>query len=182
MDLCATRPHRLVRDARERVHATVTGVVLGLLTRVRSDPGEDEPPADRVGHRIHPWSAALCVPLFAFFAAGVDVRSIGILEALSAPVAIGIILGLVVGKPIGIVCTAFLVARFTRASLPKAIRWADIAAVGVLAGIGFTVSLLITELAFPGQPDTVEVAKTAVLAASVIAATLAAIALRLRRR
>lgn len=164
------------------VHATVAGVVLGLLTRVRSDPGETDPPADRVAHRIHPWSAALCVPLFAFFAAGVDVRSIGILEALSAPVAIGIILGLVVGKPIGIVGTTYLVARFTRASLPKAIRWADIAAVGVLAGIGFTVSLLITELAFPGQPDTVAIAKTAVLAASVIAAALAAIALRLRRR
>lgn len=164
------------------VHATVAGVVLGLLTRVRSDPGETDPPADRVAHRIHPWSAALCVPLFAFFAAGVDVRSIGILEALSAPVVIGIILGLVVGKPIGIVGTTYLVARFTRASLPKAIRWADIAAVGVLAGIGFTVSLLITELAFPGQPDTVAIAKTAVLAASVIAAALAAIALRLRRR
>lgn len=164
------------------VHATVAGVVLGLLTRVRSDPGETDPPADRVAHRIHPWSAALCVPLFAFFAAGVDVRSIGILEALSAPVAIGIILGLVLGKPIGIVGTTYLVARFTRASLPKAIRWADIAAVGVLAGIGFTVSLLITELAFPGQPDTVAIAKTAVLAASVIAAALAAIALRLRRR
>ena len=164
------------------VHATVTGVVLGLLTRVRSDPGEADPPADRVAHRLHPWSAALCVPLFAFFAAGVDLRSIGIVDALSAPVAIGIILGLVVGKPIGIVGTSFLVARFTRASLPKAIRWADIAAVGVLAGIGFTVSLLITELAFPGQPDAVAEAKTAVLAASVLAAALAAIALRLRRR
>ena len=164
------------------VHATVTGVVLGLLTRVRSDPGEADPPADRVAHRLHPWSAALCVPLFAFLAAGVDLRSIGIVDALSAPVAIGIILGLVVGKPIGIVGTSFLVARFTRASLPKAIRWADIAAVGVLAGIGFTVSLLITELAFPGQPDAVAEAKTAVLAASVLAAALAAIALRLRRR
>mgnify|MGYP002632503605 CR=1 FL=1 len=96
--------------------------------------------------------------------------------------AIGIILGLVIGKPIGIVGTTYLVARFTRASLPKAIRWTDIVAVGVLAGIGFTVSLLITELAFPGQPDTVAEAKTAVLAASFLAAVLAAIALRLRRR
>ncbi len=164
------------------VHATVAGVVLGLLTRVRSDPGETHPPADRVARRVHPWSAALCVPLFAFFAAGVDLRSIGLVEALTAPVAIGIILGLVVGKPLGIVCTTYLVARFTRASLPKAIRWADIGAVGVLAGIGFTVSLLITELAFPGQPDTVAEAKTAVLAASFLAAVLAAIALRLRRR
>ena len=164
------------------VHATVTGVVLGLLTRVRSDPGEASPPADRVAHRLHPWSAALCVPLFAFFAAGVDLRSIGLGEALSAPVAIGIMLGLVIGKPIGVVGTAWLVARFTRATLPRSIRWLDIAAVGVLAGIGFTVSLLITELAFPGQPEMVAEAKTAVLAASIIAAALAAIALRLRRR
>ncbi len=164
------------------VHATVAGVVLGLLTRVRSDPGEIDPPADRVAHRLHPWSAALCVPLFAFFAAGVDLRSIGLVEALTAPVSIGIILGLVIGKPIGIVATTYLVSRFTRASLPKAIRWADITAVGVLAGIGFTVSLLITELAFPGQPDVVAEAKTAVLAASILAASLATIALRLRRR
>ena len=126
--------------------------------------------------------AALCVPLFAFFAAGVDLRSIGLGEALSAPVAIGIMLGLVIGKPIGVVGTAWLVARFTRATLPRSIRWLDIAAVGVLAGIGFTVSLLITELAFPGQPERVAEAKTAVLAASIIAAALAAIALRLRRR
>jgi NhaA family Na+:H+ antiporter len=91
-------------------------------------------------------------------------------------------LGLVIGKPIGVVGTAWLVARFTRATLPKSIHWSDISAVGVLAGIGFTVSLLITELAFPGQPDTVAEAKTAVLAASVVAASLAAIALRLRRR
>jgi NhaA family Na+:H+ antiporter len=164
------------------VHATVTGVVLGLLTRVRPDAGEDSPPADRVANRLHPWSAALCVPIFAFFAAGVDLRSIGLGEALSAPVALGIMLGLVIGKPIGVVGTAWLVARFTRATLPKSIHWSDISAVGVLAGIGFTVSLLITELAFPGQPDTVAEAKTAVLAASVVAASLAAIALRLRRR
>jgi NhaA family Na+:H+ antiporter len=164
------------------VHATVTGVVLGLLTRVRSDPGEAKPPADRVAHRLHPWSAALCVPIFAFFAAGVDLRSIGLVEALSAPVAVGIVLGLVVGKPIGIVGTSWLVARFTRATLPKSIRWSDIFAVGVLAGIGFTVSLLITELAFLGEPMIVAEAKTAVLAASIISAALAAIALRLRRR
>jgi NhaA family Na+:H+ antiporter len=164
------------------VHATVTGVVLGLLTRVRSDAGEASPPADRVAHLLHPWSAALCVPLFAFFAAGVDLRAIGLSEALSAPVALGIMLGLVIGKPIGIVGTAWLVARFTRATLPKSIHWSDISAIGVLAGIGFTVSLLITELAFPGQPDTVAEAKIAVLAASVVAAALAAIALRLRRR
>ena len=164
------------------VHATVAGVVLGLLTRVRSDPGEISPPADRLAHRLHPLSAAICVPLFAFFAAGVDLRSMGLVDALITPVALGIIIGLVLGKPIGILGTAWLVARFTRATLPKSIRWTDVGAIGLLAGIGFTVSLLITELAFGVDEQAVVSAKTAVLAASLLAATLATIALRMRKR
>jgi NhaA family Na+:H+ antiporter len=164
------------------VHATVTGIVLGLLTRVRPDTGEKSPPADRLAHRIHPWSAALCVPLFAFFAAGVDFRSIGLATALVSPVAIGVMVGLVIGKPIGILGTAWLVARFTRATLPKSIGWGDVGAIGLLAGMGFTVSLLITELAFEGNQTLLDEAKIAVLIASVVSAGLAAIALRRRRR
>ena len=164
------------------VHATVAGVVLGLLTRVRTDPGELRSPADRLGQRIHPWSAAVCVPIFAFASAGVDLRAIGISDALLTPVAIGVIAGLVLGKPIGVLATTWLIARFTRASLPAGIAWRDVAAVGVLAGIGFTVSLLIAELAFAADPARLDSAKTAVLAASLISAALAAIVLRTRRR
>ena len=65
------------------VHATVAGVVLGLLTRVKTDPGEAESPADRLAHRIHPISAGIAVPIFAFMAAGVDLRSLGIVDALT---------------------------------------------------------------------------------------------------
>ena len=164
------------------VHATVAGVVLGLLTRVRTDPGEMRSPADRLGQRIHPWSAAVCVPIFAFASAGVDLRAIGISDALLTPVAIGVIAGLVVGKPIGVLATTWLISRFTRASLPAGIAWRDVAAVGVLAGIGFTVSLLISELAFAADPLRLDSAKTAVLVASLISAGLAAIVLRTRRR
>ena len=164
------------------VHATVAGVVLGLLTRVRPDPGEGLAPADRLGRRIHPWSAAVCVPLFAFAAAGVDLRSIGVVDALLTPVAIGVIIGLVIGKPIGVVGTSWIIARFTRATLPAGIVWRDVAAVGVLAGIGFTVSLLIAELGFALDPARLDSAKAAVLAASLISAALAAIVLRARRR
>jgi NhaA family Na+:H+ antiporter len=164
------------------VHATIAGVVFGLLTRVRPDPGEAKSPADRLAHRIHPISAGICVPLFAFFAAGVDFRSIGLGDALTTPVAIGILIGLVVGKPIGVFCFAWLTARFTRASLSPDIGWRDVAAVGVLAGIGFTVALLITELAFYTDPERLDSAKIAVLTASVIAAALAAIALTARNR
>ena len=164
------------------IHATIAGVVFGFLTRVRADPGEQESPADRLSHRIHPLSAGICVPLFAFFAAGVDVRSIGLGDALSTPVAIGIILGLVVGKPIGVLGLAWLTARFTRASLSPDIGWRDVAALGVVAGIGFTVALLISELAYGSDAGRLDSAKLAVLAASVIAAALAAIALRTRNR
>ena len=164
------------------IHATIAGVVFGFLTRVRPDPGEAESPADRLSHRIHPISAGICVPLFAFFAAGVDFRSIGLGDALSTPVAIGIILGLVIGKPIGVFTLAWLTARFTRASLSPDISWRDVAALGVLAGIGFTVALLITELAYYDDPSRLDSAKIAVLTASVLAALLAAVALLLRNR
>ena len=163
------------------VHATIAGVAIGLLTRARPDTGEEQGPADRVQHRIHPLSAGIAVPLFALTAAGIPLAGINIVEALTSPIALGIGIGLVVGKPIGIVCTAWLVARFTRASLAPSITWADVTAVGVLAGVGFTVALLIAELAYDGTallPD----AKLAVLVASLVAGVLASIVLLARGR
>lgn len=164
------------------VHATIAGVIFGFLTRVRTDPGEASAPADRMSHLIGPISAGICVPLFAFFAAGVDFRSIGLLESISTPVAIGIIVGLVLGKPIGVLGGAWLTARFTRASLSPDLGWRDVGAIGVIAGIGFTVALLISELAYDADPARLESAKVAVLTASVIAALLAATAIRSRNR
>ena len=163
------------------VHATVAGVVLGLLTRVRPDEGETEAPADRYEHAIRPLSAAVCVPLFAFMSAGVTFVGLGG-DAITQPVALAVILGLVIGKPLGVFGGAWTVARFTRASLSSSLRWADVLAVGILAGIGFTVSLLIDELAFEGDPLRTSAAKIGVLLASVLAAVLATVALRLRAR
>jgi len=163
------------------VHATVAGVALGLLTRVRPDPGEEEAPADRYEHAVRPISAGVCVPLFAFFSAGVTFVGLGG-SVLTEPVAVAIVVGLVVGKPLGVFGGAWTVARFTRASLSSSLRWADVFAVGVLAGIGFTVSLLIDELAFDGDPVLLTAAKIGVLVASVLAAVLASIALGLRKR
>ncbi len=164
------------------VHATVAGVALAMLTRIKEDPGEEEAPAERLQHRLHPLSAGFCVPVFAFFAAGVDLRGQSIAQALENPIAIGVIAGLVLGKPIGVLLGAGLTATFTKASLSKGLKWLDIAAVGLLAGIGFTVSLLIAELAFEYGSDESESAKVAILAASLIAALLAVIALRIRAR
>lgn len=164
------------------VHATVTGVILGLLTRVRTDPGEVRSPADRLSHTLHPWSACICAPLFALTAAGVDLRSIGLGAALATPVAIGVILGLVIVKPVGVFGTAWIVARTTRARLAEEIAWRDVLAIGVLAGIGFTVALFFTGLSFGTSPLLLDSAKAAVLASSVIAAVLAALVLLSRNR
>jgi NhaA family Na+:H+ antiporter len=164
------------------VHATIAGVVFGLLTRVRLDPGEAKAPTDRLEHLLHPISAGVCVPLFAFFSAGVDVRSVGLVDSLKNPVAVGIIIGLVVGKPIGVVSLSWITARFTRASLSPDIAWRDVTAIGLLAGIGFTVALLIDELAYTTDPLRLSSGKVAILVASVIAALLASIAIIARNR
>lgn len=164
------------------VHATVAGIALGLLTRARPDPGEEESPVERLQHGFHPLSAGVCVPLFAFFAAGVSLAGVKPLEALTEPLALGILAGLVIGKPIGVVGGAWLVTRIRGVRLADILGWRDILAVGIVAGVGFTVSLLITELAFEDSETLLTDAKLAVLTASVISAGLASIALMRRGR
>ena len=164
------------------IHATIAGVALGLVMRVKPDPGEQMSPVDRMLKTIHPWSAGLCVPVFAFFAAGVSVVGISLESIFNSEVSLGVMLGLVFGKPIGVLGFAWLSARFTRAQLNPSLYWGDVFAVGLVAGVGFTVSLLITQLAF--SPDSIEnsLARLAVLMGSVIAAILASLALVARRR
>lgn len=164
------------------VHATVAGVALGLLTRVKTDPEEAESPAERLRHRLHPWSAGVCVPLFAFLAAGVSLTGLDVISLLRTPVAIGIVVGLVIGKPLGIVGSTWLVTRFTRARLNRPMRMADVWAIGVVAGIGFTVSLLIAQLAFTPDSTELAAAKLAVLIASVAATIFAVVTLAQRSR
>jgi NhaA family Na+:H+ antiporter len=164
------------------VHATVAGVVVGLLTRVRRDAGEQESPAERLEHRLRPLSAGLCVPAFALFAAGVTVSADALGGALRDPAALGVVAGLVAGKAIGVFGGTFLVARWTRAELDPELAWSDVLGVAVLSGIGFTVALLIAELAFGADPTRLGHVKTAVLSASLLAGLLATVLLRLRHR
>lgn len=164
------------------IHATVAGVALGLATRVVPDPGEEESPGERLEHRIRPLSAGFAVPVFAFFAAGVTVVGTDIGAAIADPGTRGIVLGLVVGKFVGIMVTTTLVVRFTRATLSPGLRWADVAGVSLIAGVGFTVSLLIAELAFTNDEAQLDHAKLGILVGSVIAALLASAVLAQRRR
>jgi NhaA family Na+:H+ antiporter len=163
------------------VHATIAGVALGLAMRIKTKDGETESPLESALDKFHPWSAGLCVPVFAFFAAGISVVGISVAQTFSSPVSVGVMLGLVVGKPIGILGFAWLAARFTRAELSKSLYWGDVLAIGLLAGVGFTVSLLITKLAFVGDAELDSLARLSVLIASVIAAVLAVIALQIRK-
>ena len=162
------------------IHATVAGVVLGLLMRVRPDPDEPRSPAEHVEHQLRPVSAGIAVPIFAFFAAGAPL-SIAALQAMRHdPAAVGVIVGLFVGKFVGVFGGSWLTARFTRAELNEDLAWADMAGLAFLSGIGFTVSLLIAELAFPDQPARLDAVKEAVLVGSVLSAAVAVVILRLR--
>jgi NhaA family Na+:H+ antiporter len=166
------------------VHATVAGVLLAfavpvLTRRDTAGPGL----AEHFEHRFRPISAGIAVPIFALMSAGVTIGGLdGLASVVRDPVTIGIVLGLIVGKPAGILLATWLTARFTRAKIDTGLAWIDMTGLAVLGGIGFTVSLLIGELAFgigSGQDGHV---KVAVLLGSLLAALLAAAILRVRNR
>ncbi|MER5780615.1 Na+/H+ antiporter NhaA [Streptomyces mobaraensis] len=162
------------------VHATIAGVAMGLMLRCHRHDGERVSPGEHIEHLVRPLSAGLAVPLFALFSAGVSLSGGALSDIFRRPETLGVVLGLVLGKAIGVFCGTWLAARFTRAELNPDLRWPDVLAVASLAGIGFTVSLLIGELAFGDDPILSGEIKAAVLVGSLIAAVLASILLKLR--
>ena len=177
------------------LHATLAGVVLGLLTPTR--PARQPELIDAAAltdvssvtaaretaalareavsevewleHSLHPWTGFVVVPLFALANAGIVINGDTVHDAVSSPVAAGVVAGLVVGKPLGITAAAWLAVRLRLARLPSGTTWAALVPVACLAGIGFTVSILVAGLAFD-DPAKVEVAKLAILSASALAA------------
>lgn len=164
------------------IHATIAGVAMGLMLRCTRREGEARSPGERVEHLIRPLSAGFAVPLFALFSAGVSLSGGALAGVFTRPETLGVVLGLVVGKTIGIFGGTWLATRFTKAELNKDLAWADVFAVASLAGIGFTVSLLIGELAFTGDDDMINEIKASVLIGSLIAAVLSGVLLKLRVR
>jgi NhaA family Na+:H+ antiporter len=168
------------------VHATVAGVLLGFTVPVLRSAAAGGPEAgpglaEHFEHRMRPLSAGFAVPVFAFFSAGVAVGGIsGLSDSLTDRVALGIVVGLVLGKFLGVLGTTWLVSRFTRASLDDDLRWLDVAGLALLAGVGFTVSLLIGELAFGANSLRDEHVKVGVLTGSLLSAVLASVVLRTR--
>ena len=187
------------------IHATIAGVVFGLLAPARpiapaelarqwsrdlsDEPSADElralagianesvSPAERVEHLLHPLTSFVIVPVFALANAGVELRAGAFDADGTAAVALGIGGGLVVGKLVGVFVASWLAVRTGMATLPDHTTWAAMAGVATIAGIGFTVSLFITGLAFD-DPSLADAAKLAILAASVVAALVGAAVLR----
>ena len=161
------------------VHATVAGILLGLLTPVRAREGERHAPNERLEHRLHPVSAGFAVPLFALAAAGISLGAL--VDAPGDAVAVGVFAGLMAGKVLGIFGGARLAVGLGLGTLPERVTWSDVLPVAVLGAIGYTVSLLIARLSLPDVAAQ-ERAAAAVLAASVLASLAAVVALRRRSR
>jgi NhaA family Na+:H+ antiporter len=177
------------------LHATLAGVVLGLLapTQPARQPElidvealadvstlaaaretatlarEAVSVVEWLEHLLHPWTGFVIVPLFALANAGVPLGGDAVGDALSSPVAAGVVAGLVLGKPLGITLAAWLAVRLRLARLPDGTTWAGVISVATLAGIGFTVSILVAGLAFD-DPGVVDEAKLAILMASLVSA------------
>lgn len=160
------------------VHATIAGVALGLMVPVR--PFHGRKINESLEHVLHPVSAFLVVPLFALANAGIDLRGGLLGDALASRLAWGVIAGLVVGKTVGISVSTLLALRFGSGNLPAGMRRSQVWGVGALGGIGFTVSLFITDLAYVGEQLQGE-AKVGIFLGSILSGMLGVILLlRLR--
>lgn len=160
------------------VHATLAGVIVGFMIPLKGQNGKS--PAKQLEHVLHPWVAFLILPLFAFANAGVSLQGVTF-AGLTSLLPLGIIAGLFVGKPLGISLFCWLALKFKWASLPPGTRFPQIMAVGVLCGIGFTMSIFIATLAFSSvDPGLINWAKLGILIGSILSAIIGYMILRKR--
>jgi Na+:H+ antiporter, NhaA family len=164
---------------RSGIHATVAGVAIGLLTNPHA---REEKPSnvENLESFFQPLSVGIALPVFAFTAIGISFNVHSLSSLSSDPLSRAIVIARVVGKPLGIVGGAWLIARYTKAELNPGISWGDVTAVGLLAGIGFSVALLVSQISLPQA--TYDSAASALLFGAIISALLATIALLLRGR
>ncbi|AZG88172.1 Na+/H+ antiporter NhaA [Pseudomonas syringae pv. pisi str. PP1] len=159
------------------IHATLAGVALALCIPLGKPDEEARSPLLHLEEKLHPWVAFVVVPIFGFANAGVSLSGITA-DKLVDPVPLGVALGLLVGKQIGIFAMAALAIRAGLARLPDGSNWGQLYGVAALCGIGFTMSLFIGALAFPGTPELVDEVKVGVLIGSVLSAVLGVVVLR----
>ena len=154
------------------VHATIAGVLAAMTIPIIQTPGQpdaEDSPLHRLEHGLQPWVAFAIVPVFGFANAGVSLEGVGI-EQLLAPLPLGIAAGLFFGKQIGIFASIWLAVKLGVGSRLRGATWLQVYGVALLCGIGFTMSLFIGALAFPGQPELIDQAKLGVLLGSLLSA------------
>jgi NhaA family Na+:H+ antiporter len=164
------------------VHPTVAAVTLGLLTRVTPRKGQTRGPVERFEHWWRPMSAAVAVPLFALLSVGIAVSGDSLGAALHDPAATGVFVGRLVGKTVGIFGGAYVLTRLTAARLNPDLEWADVFGVAVLAGIGFAVPLLVSDVTFGAGSPRADRVTVGILATALVAAVAGGLWLRLRHR
>lgn len=160
------------------VHATIAGVLLAFAIPFTGKEDDAESPSHRLEHFLHKPVAFLILPLFALANTAIVIGA-GALEGLTASNSLGIILGLLLGKPVGITLLSFVAVAAGVCRLPLDLNWRHVFGAGLLGGIGFTMSIFITNLAFAGEPGVVNASKTAILLASLTAGTVGFLWLKL---
>lgn len=163
---------------RSGVHATIAGVLLAFAIPFADRRKEQASPSQRLEHALHQPAAFLILPLFALANTGV-VLTAGWQQGVMSANGLGIVAGLALGKPLGISLLSFVAVLLGLCRLPAELRWGHIFGAGLLGGIGFTMSIFITNLAFAGQVDFINASKMAVLLASLLAGCMGLIWLRL---
>jgi NhaA family Na+:H+ antiporter len=151
-------------------------VLVGVAIPITPPPGKEHSPLHRLEDMLHPWVAYGILPLFAFANAGVSLAGVSFAKLLQ-PISLGILFGLLLGKPIGIFAATWGAVRFSRCPLPEGATWGHILAASMLGGIGFTMSLFIGTLAFP-EPSYAVSIRIGVLGASLLSAICGYVVLR----
>ena len=164
------------------IHATIAGVALGLSMNVNAKTGQSQSPAERAEHIFRPISAGICVPIFAFASIGIALDGGGISQMLQDHLTQGILFGLIIGQPVGVTLGAYLTTKLTKGTLNPLLSWWDVLVVGMLAAIGFTVALLVSEVSFHGNLQLLGTAKFGIAFTNIVAIAFAIIAVRLRNR
>ena len=159
------------------VHATLAGVVVALAIPAQSEAPEQPSLLEQLEESLHPWVAFAVLPLFAFANAGVSLQGVSLAKLL-APVPLGIALGLLLGKPLGIFGAVWLAVKGGLASRPEGASWGQVLGIGMLGGIGFTMSLFIGTLAFPDPAHAAQL-RLGVLAGSLLSAAVGCLVLRI---
>jgi NhaA family Na+:H+ antiporter len=163
------------------VHATVAGMALGLATKATRVERNPRSGVELLEHWLRPVVAAVAVPLFAFFAAGIDVRGTGTVSHLGSPLAIAIICGLVIGQPSGVFLGTWLAVKARFGEIHESLRWVDVAVASSLAAMGFTVALLVTSIAYPWSESRVADSKMGIVVAVICATGLSVLVTRYAR-